>query len=176
MMPQSDDTAHDVPVPGGTPGPEDGRYRRFVITGCIILAVIIGVVFVLPGIAASVWGAGGHPCCARVVIGDVKQPDNSTIVIRYLGGPDARSVTGMTATVTDSTGLVQSKMIGTQEPLEKIGGWSVFSHPDKPPVIPELPPGENITFSGKFNGKDHVVAKAYLCDDDSFVYVVDTDI
>ena len=98
----------------------------------------------------------GHQ--TRIVAATVQQPDNGTLIVTYHGGHDEDQVQGMNVTITDSSGQVQTKMVGRKNPTHAL-----------------LPVGEIVTFSGKFSGNDHAVATVHFTDGSTQI-IMDTSV
>lgn len=155
-----------VPAPGGR------NRTRIILAAVVIIAIVIGLVCYLPGIALRM-SKGDRICnCGEYAAGMVQQPDNNTIIVSFLGGQDGDRVEGMTATVSDTTGSVQTSMIGSDRHYE---WWHLYlaSRQVENFKIQTLPVGEQIMFKGNFSGKDHVTAIANFIDGERS-YIVDT--
>jgi len=76
----------------------------------------------------------------------VTQPDNSHILISYSGSPETNNLLELEATVTDSTGKVQTKSVGDRYSTTPLR-W-----------------GATLTLTGNFNGNDHLVVTGYFMD------------
>jgi hypothetical protein len=74
------------------------------------------------------------------------QPDNSHIVITYQGGPDMEKIVELETTVNDSAGKSKTQSIGS-----RLATTPITIH------------GTD-TFTGAFEGKDHVVVTGYFTD------------
>jgi archaeal type IV pilus assembly protein PilA len=107
----------------------------------IILTLILAAV-----IAAFVFGMAGNIQHTRVVAATVQQVSPGDIVVTYQGGQDADKVTLVTVEVTDSEGSSRTEILS---PPEDTG---------------YLDPGSEITFTGRFAGRDHVVGTASFTD------------
>lgn len=70
--------------------------------------------------------------------------DNSHITVAYPGSPDTNTLLELEATVTDSTGKIQTQSVG--------------DHLSTTP----LKVGATIPFTGTFNGNDHVLVTGYF--------------
>ena len=132
------------PATAGTPPPKsDGNDMIWIIIGIVGIFVL----FVLPFIIAGfVFGMAGNVAHTKVVAATVQQTDAGTMIVTYQGGRDAGSVTGITTTVTDSSGESQTKVMGSK------GGTT------------PLEIGNNVTFKGEFVGKDFIVSTAWFTD------------
>jgi TM2 domain-containing membrane protein YozV len=107
----------------------------------IILTLIISAV-----IAAFVFGMAGNVSKIMVVAATVQQPDSTHMVITYQGGQDADKLRQIAITVTDSYGILQTKTMGSS--------YSTSA----------LKIGTTAELTGKFSGKDHVIATGIFSD------------
>ena len=131
------------PVTPGAPPPE-GTNNTLII---VLIVLFIGMVFILPAvIAAFVFGMAGNISHTKVVAATVQQSGAGTMEIIFQGGQDAGLMVSMTVTVTDSSGQVQTKTIGSDTGTNPLGV------------------GEKAVFNGAFAGKDHVVASGHFTD------------
>ena len=177
--PQTQDDASIRPADDGKPKKE--RKDPVIVAGFIVIAVIVSVL-VFPAISSMISSIshGGNCSCTKAVVATAQQPDNGTIVVKYQGGQDAPLMNGMTATITDCSGQIQSIMAGNQSGLQCDWiGWAdrnLHLHPqptDHCITPPPLTVGEEISFTGNFSGKDHVVARAHFSDG-SNLFILDT--
>ena len=76
----------------------------------------------------------------------VVKPDDSHIVVTFLGGPDMNSIRAVQATVTNSKGRSDTKHIG-----DSLGTTSVS-------------PGSLLTFDGTFSGSTQVSVSGFYSD------------
>jgi hypothetical protein len=132
------------PVTAGTPPPEAGDNTLWIIIGVLF----IGVTFIVPllVIAGFTSGTLGNVKHAWVVEVTADQPDPERILVTYHGGQDASSLTGITASITDSRGQVQIKSLGSA---------AGTTPPD---------PGQVISFNGDFSAKDLVIVTGDFTD------------
>lgn len=100
------------------------------------------------GSSASAYSASHH---TKIVAATASQLSADTIVVAYQGGPDADMVSRILVTVTDSSGTTQTKTFGS------------------PNSTAPIAPGTPLTFTGAYQGKDHVVATATFTDGTSQV-------
>ena len=139
----SRDDCYIPPVTGGTPPPKDPHNTLWII----LAVLVIGIVFILPAvIAAFVFSMAGNIEHTRVVAATARQTNASAIIITYQGGQDAAMLVGMTVTVTDPLGGVQTKTLGSETGTTPLGI------------------GDTLTFEGAYAGKDHVVATGHFSD------------
>jgi hypothetical protein len=157
MNNQPEGTDHCGSVPHQPGYMDPAKSKRILL---VLLLVVLGVAgLFLSGTLGMIFVFGGSCDCARVVSARAVQPDNGTIVVTYLGGQDAKLVTGMNVTVQDSAGKIQPGSIGTMEPADR--PW--FPVPGPAPVSP-LPAGRNLSFTGNYSGRDRVVAMVRYTD------------
>ena len=81
---------------------------------------------------------------AKSAVVTAEQPDNTTIIITYQGGPGLENLMELEVTVTDSRGVSKTKSMGTRQattPVQRLG---------------------TTKFTGDFQGSDHVVATGYF--------------
>jgi len=76
----------------------------------------------------------------------VTKPDDSHIVVTFLGGPDMNSIRAVQATVTNAKGRSDTKHIG-----DSLGTTSVS-------------PGSTLTFDGAFSGSTQVSVSGFYSD------------
>ena len=137
------DDCYIPPVTGGTSPPGDADNTIWII----IAVLVVGGVFILPLVISlfvfSMAGSVEHP---RVVAATAQQTNASAIIITYQGGQDAASLVGITVTVTDQAGQVQTKTLGSETGTSPVGI------------------GDTLTFEGAYAGKDHVVATGHFSD------------
>ena len=74
------------------------------------------------------------------------QPDASSIVITYEGGPNMERIVELEITVTDSTGRSQTKSAGSRL------------------ATTPIPIKGTYTLNGEFAGSDHVIVMAHMSD------------
>jgi len=74
------------------------------------------------------------------------QPDTSSIVITYEGGPNMERIVELEITVTDSTGKSQTKSAGSRL------------------ATTPIPIKGTYTLNGDFAGPDHVIVMAHMSD------------
>ena len=166
--PQTPVDASDSPADAGKPKPGIWYKNPIIVAGLIIIVVIVSVL-VFPAILSM--HQGGNCCCTRVISITAQQTDNATIVATYHGGQYADVLYGITFTVTDSKGRIQSMTIGNKTRTECNWNWEVYNLPFfhswaenyciSPPL---LPVGKEVSFKGDFSGKDHVFALAHYSD------------
>jgi hypothetical protein len=165
------------------PKPKLDRKTWFIIGGVIIIiAVYLSLMFIVPAIASSLSREGCG--CTKVVAVSAHQPDNRTLVVLYQGGESAGSLNGITITVTDSSGQIQSKTMGYKGGSLTQCDWWVYvpfipwrfeDHCILLPSPPPLPIGENVSFNGNFSGKDNIFGVAHFYGDVDQV-VLDTNL
>jgi hypothetical protein len=137
------DDCYIPPATDGSPPPRDADTTLWII----LAVLVIGIVFILPAvIAAFVFSMAGSVEHPRVVAATAQQTNASAIIVTYQGGQDAASLVGITVTVTDQVGQVQTKTLGSETGTIPIGI------------------GETLTFEGAYAGKDHVVATGHFSD------------
>jgi hypothetical protein len=131
------------PAAAGNSVPKDSWIILIITAVFVIIAIAIGIVFML------FWAGIGGNCCGapRSITAIVQQPDPGTIIVTYQGGADADKVQGMNVTIINSSGLVWTKMAGRTDPTFDL-----------------LPVGANVSFSGEFSGNDHAIATAHFTD------------
>ncbi|OPX63457.1 hypothetical protein [Methanoregula sp. PtaB.Bin085] len=142
----------------------------------IMVAVILGIAIVYSGYLLNEFIHPVGTCCGtRIVALSANQEDNQSINITYLGGADASALCGIRINVTDSTGKTQIRMIGQEGPVTSQESFLGITGNDKhvAPPVPAI--GENLTFSGNFSGRDHILAFAYF-NDGKWSYVMDMNI
>ena len=142
-LPLKDD-CHIPSSPAGTSPPSGWNDTTWLV----IVILVIGATCILPLLVIAGFGAGvpGTVGPSRIVAVSAHEPDPRTIIVTYDGGPDAGVLAGLTITVTDSTGEMQTKILGSETG-----------------TIP-LRAGEELTFTGAFADKDNVVATAHFSD------------
>jgi hypothetical protein len=166
--PQTPDDASDSPADAGKPKPGIWYKNPIIIAGLIVVVVIVSVL-VFPAILSMY--QGGNCYCIKVISTTAQQTDNETIVATYHGGQYADVVYGITVTVTDSNGRIQSMTMGNKTRTECNWNWDAYNLPffhawaenycSSPPL---LPVGTEVSFKGDFSGKDHVLALAHYSD------------
>lgn len=112
----------------------------FLFILLILVSVMSAIVF---GTGSGVTGSIHH---TGIVSATAIQPGAGTIMVTYQGGEDAARVNQMIVMVTDSEGTSQTDTMG------------------KPDDTTPLRAGSSISFTGRFVGKDHVVATAQFMD------------
>ena len=81
---------------------------------------------------------------AKSAVVTADQPDNTTIIVTYQGGPDLENLMELEITVTDSRGISKTRSMGTRQdttPVQRLG---------------------TTKFTGNFQGRDHVVVTGYF--------------
>jgi hypothetical protein len=114
-----------------------GKSRLFWLP--MVLILLIGVLIFAAVVAAFVFGMAGNISATKVVSAST-QRIGGTIHVTFEGGVDADSVTRFSATVTDNSGVSQTKYLEQPEYRDQI------------------------SFTGSTSGKDHVMAIAAFTD------------
>jgi archaeal type IV pilus assembly protein PilA len=143
------DDCYIPPVTPVTPAPKRGGADNstWVIIAILLFAVLFVMTIVVPAIlAAFIFGMAGNIEHTKVVAATVQQNNANTILVTYQGGQDAGQLVGMTVTVTDSNGQVQTKSLGSATGTIPLGV------------------GDKVSFDGAFTGKDHAVATGHFTD------------
>ncbi|HVN73651.1 MAG TPA: tetratricopeptide repeat protein [Methanoregula sp.] len=147
--------------------PFDRKSRFFwlpvlAIIGAVVLLAVLLVIFSVGSMMfsmnqAGLHGAGGSSigggslaaqgiANTRVVAATAQQPDDSHILVTYQGGQDADKLDQLIVMVTDSSGTVQSKVLG------------------QPSGTTPLAVGSTATLTGTYSGRDHVMALGKFSD------------
>jgi hypothetical protein len=154
MSHEKEITLTDIPpAPGSSPPtPRAGNTWHLIVPGGIVIVFL--VLLISAGLFAATAPQGSlHPDWKISVTAD--QPDTNTIIVRYHGGRDAASLLGLVVWVTDSRGGSRMQEIGSEN------------------ATTAVQPGETISFTGEFSGKDRVQA-AGIFRDKTEVMVIDT--
>ncbi|WML68256.1 MAG: hypothetical protein METHP_01857 [Methanoregula sp. SKADARSKE-2] len=96
-----------------------------------------------------------YPTAAPSLV-SVTKPDDSHIVVTFLGGPDMNSIHAVQATVTNSKGRSDTKHMG-----DSLGTTSVS-------------PGSLITFDGTFSGSTQVSVSGFYSDGSQKIFLQTT--
>lgn len=138
-----------VPVPPHTVKPASPRIRDSVINPHVIVFLFI-ILVLLVSMGAMVFGAGSGISKGshntKIVSATAMQPSAGIIHVTYQGGGDAAKVNQLIIMATDSEGTSYLHSLGKRG--------------DTKP----LPTGSSVSISGRFVGKDHVVATAQYMD------------
>jgi hypothetical protein len=123
------------------------RKSRLFWLPIVVLILMVALLIVALGFAFMIFGSAAQSAHqAKVVTATAQQPDVSHIVVTYLGGRDAYDVSQVTIVVTNPDGDSLTEILGEAD--------------DKTP----LKIGSQVTFTGRFAGRDHVVATAKFMD------------
>jgi len=114
-----------------------GKSRLFWLPFIFILLIVLLIFFAV--IAAFVFGMAGGISATKVVSASA-QNLGGTIYVTFEGGPDSADVIRFSATVTDNSGVSQTKYLEQPEYRDQI------------------------SFTGSTSGKDHVMAIAVFTD------------
>lgn len=119
------------------------------VSAVIAIVLMVAITVILAALVASItMGMGTNIQKTKIITGTVSQSDATKIIVTYFGGQDQNTCTGIRWDITDSSGSTQMTMMGYTSPTYST----------------QLAVGSEITFTGSFIGKDHVVATAYFMD------------
>ncbi len=178
-MPEKQPSQNEINSSGSIIPPKGAKkWREWCIFGFIIvITIFIIITFILPSLGLSIFSSGGCQCITRLPTAIVYQPDNSTIILNYGGGGiGSDSMNGLTATVTDSNGRVQSKTIGNKSGFQGDFSWQValgLEYAENHYVIPPpLAKNQTVMFTGNYaRNDDHVVAIAHYSDGENIQFI-----
>lgn len=122
------------------------RKSRLFWLPVVLLVLMVVTILLAAVIAGFVFGMAGNVEHTRVVAATAQQPGPGQIMVTYHGGQDAEEVSHVVVMVTDSEGSMQTGIIGQANSLQP------------------LETGSSVAITGRFDGKDHVVATAKFID------------